>query len=79
MVTWREFESEAPDIAAVAVMVWPGIAALSRGEPRPSGTPWFPVPFLATAGRDGSLRLHPFCPVLAAGRLSAAIPQSPQG
>ena len=80
MVTWREFQSEAPDIAAVAVTLWPGITALSRGEPRPPGAPWFPIAFLATARRDGSPRLHPFCPVLAAGRLFAAIPRSsPKG
>ena len=80
MVTWREFESEAPDIAAVAAMLWPGITALSRGELRPPGTPWFPIAFLATARRDGGPRLHPFCPVLAAGRLFAAIPRSsPKG
>ena len=34
MVTWREFESEATDIAAVAVMLWPGITALNRRDPR---------------------------------------------
>jgi hypothetical protein len=80
MVTWREFESEAPDIAAVAVMLWPGITALNHGEPRPPGTPWFPIAFLATARCDGGPRLHPFCPVLAAGRLFAAIPRSsPKG
>jgi len=49
MVAWREFESEAPDIAAVAVMLWPGITALNRGELRPPGTPWLPIAFLATA------------------------------
>ena len=80
MVTWRVFESEAPDIAAVAVMLWPGITALNRGEPRPPGAPRFPIAFLATVRRDGSPRLHPFCPVLAAGRLFAAIPRSsPKG
>jgi hypothetical protein len=80
VVTWREFESEAPEVAAVAVMLWPGITALNRGEPKPPGAPWFPIAFLATARRDGSPRLHPFCPVLAAGRLFAAIPRaSPKG
>ena len=61
-VTWRDFESEAPDIAAVAAMVWPGITALNRGEPGPPGAPWFPIAFLATARRDGSPRLHPVLP-----------------
>lgn len=80
MVTWRDFEFGAPDIAAMAVMLWPGITALNRGEPKPPGAPWFRVAFLATARRDGSPRLHPFCPVLATGRLLAAIPRaSPKG
>jgi len=80
MATWREFESEATAIAAVARMLWPGITALERGEPKPPEAPWFPVAFLATSRRDGSPRLHPFCPVLAAGRLFAVIPRSsPKG
>lgn len=80
MATWREFESEATAIAAVARMLWPGITALERGEPKPPAAPWFPIAFLATSRRDGSPRLHPFCPVLAAGRLFAAIPRSsPKG
>ena len=70
-------ESLTWDGPAVAVMLWPGIAALSRGERRPPGTPWFPIALLATARRDGGPRLHPFCPVLAAGRLFAAIPPAP--
>ena len=80
MATWREFESQAPGIATVARMLWPGIIALERGELRPPGMPWFHIAFLATVRPDGSPRLHPFCPVLAAGRLYAAIPRSsPKG
>lgn len=64
----------------MAWMLWPGITALHRGEPKPTGVPWFPVAFLASIRPDGSPRLHPFCPVLAAGRLFAAIPlSSPKG
>ena len=67
-------------MAAAAAMLWPGITALGRGRPAPPGTPCFPVTFLATIRPDGSPRLHPFCPVLAGGRLLAAIPRSsPKG
>ena len=67
-------------MAAAAAMLWPGITALGRGQPAPPGTPCFPIAFLATARPDGSPRLHPFCPVLAGGRLLAAIPRSsPKG
>ena len=80
MATWGEFESAAPGLAAVARMLWPGITALHQGSPKPAGVPWFPVAFLATTRPDGSPRLHPFCPVLASGRLFAAIPwTSPKG
>jgi hypothetical protein len=38
------------------------------------------VAYLATTRRDGSPRLHPFCPILAGGRLCAAIQRrSPKG
>jgi len=80
VATWHEFESSAPQMAAAAAMLWPGITALGRGQPAPPGTPCFPVAFLATVRPDGSPRLHPFCPVLAGGRLLAAIPRSsPKG
>jgi hypothetical protein len=39
MATWREFKSEATAIAAVARMLWPGISALERGEPKPPAAP----------------------------------------
>lgn len=80
VATWHEFERGAPAIAAVAAMLWPGITALGRGLPAPPGTPSFSIAFLATTRTDGSPRLHPFCPVLAGGRLLAAIPRSsPKG
>ena len=80
VTTRHEFESSARQMAAVAAMLWPGITALGRGQPAPLGRPCFPVAFLATTRPDGSPRLHPFCPVLTAGRLLTAIPRSsPKG
>jgi len=80
MATWAEFEHGAPVMAAVAAMLWPGIHALHRGERPTIPQPWFDVAYLATLRRDGSPRLHPFCPVLADGNLYAAIPKSsPKG
>jgi hypothetical protein len=77
---WADFESAAPELAAAAAARWPGIVALHRGQPVPHGEPAFAVAYLATTRRDGSPRLHPFCPILAAGRLCAAIPRrSPKG
>jgi Pyridoxamine 5'-phosphate oxidase len=80
VATWAEFEREAPDLAAVAAMLWPGIHALHRGERLATPQSLFDVAYLATVRRDGSPRLHPFCPVLAAGSLYAAVPRaSPKG
>jgi hypothetical protein len=80
MVTWRELEKLAPEITEVAVRLWPGVLALHEGEPAPVAQPCFSVAYLATVRADGSPRLHPFCPILAAGRLFAAIPtSSPKG
>ena len=80
MAIWSEFETAAPDMAAVARLLWPGVVALARGEPKDPARPWFPIAFLATIRLDGSPRLHPFCPILADGKLIAAIPRaSPKG
>jgi hypothetical protein len=77
---WAEFEAEAPDIAAYASRLWPGVIALGRGDPVPSDAVSFPIAYLATVRRDGAPRLHPFCPIIAGGRLFAAIPHaSPKG
>ena len=63
-----------------ATRLWPGITALNHGEHFASGQPCFSVAYLATVRPDGSPRLHPFCPILATGRLFAAIPAaSPKG
>jgi hypothetical protein len=78
VATWAEFEHGAPELAGVAARLWHGVVSLGRGD-RPAGT-IFAVAYLATTRPDGSPRLHPFCPVIAGGRLFAAIPaRSPKG
>jgi hypothetical protein len=80
MASWTRFETEAPDLAAVAELLWPGIVALQRGRTPPDPGAVFAIGYIATVRRDGAPRLHPFCPILAAGRLFAAIPpSSPKG
>jgi hypothetical protein len=80
VATWAQFESDAPELARVAARLWPGLAALHRGEPLPPGASWFAIAYLATVRRDGGPRVHPFCPIVAEGRLLAAIPRSsPKG
>ncbi|MGQ0831641.1 MAG: hypothetical protein ACT4OV_08175 [Microthrixaceae bacterium] len=80
MATWAAFSSEAPDLAAVAQALWPGVCALAAEEQPLEGGPTFSVAYLATVRRDGGPRLHPFCPIIAGGRLFAAIPpSSPNG
>jgi hypothetical protein len=80
VASWATFVGQAPELAEVAARLWPGIHALDGGEPVASGQPYFAISYLATVRPDGSPRLHPFCPVLASGRLFAAIPHSsPKG
>jgi hypothetical protein len=80
MTTWAQFEFEAPKLAQVAAELWPGITALHRGEQPAGDHPRFSIAFLATVRASGAPRLHPFCPILAGGRLFAAIPRtSPKG
>lgn len=80
MASWAQFEAQAPQLAEVAARLWPGAVALHRGAAVPEGVPCFAVSYLATVRRDGGPRLHPFCPILAGGRLFAAIPRSsPKG
>lgn len=81
MASWAEFERSAPDMAAVAERLWPGITRLGRlvAQAGTGGTV-FAIAYLATTRPDGSPRLHPFCPIIAGGRLFAAIPaRSPKG
>jgi hypothetical protein len=80
VATWADVEKETPDVARFADRLWPGVVALGRGTAVPAGTPSFSIAYLATVRRDGAPRLHPFCPILAVGRLFAAIPRSsPKG
>jgi hypothetical protein len=76
MSTWATFEAEAAELATFASRLWPGVIALARGDPVPSGAASFAVAYLATVRRDGGPRLHPFCPIIAGGRLFAAIARS---
>ncbi len=80
LISWAQFEAQAPELAEVAARLWPGVAALHRGAAVPGDVPCFAVSYIATVRRDGGPRLHPFCPILAGGRLFAAIPRSsPKG
>jgi len=80
VATWARVEAEAPEVAAFAHRLWPGAVALDRGDSFPTSATWFAVAYLATVRRDGSPRLHPFCPIIAGGRLFAAIPRcGPEG
>ena len=80
MSKWNEFEREAPELASVARQLWPGIHALHDHQRMPDRAQYFSIAYLASIRRDGGPRLHPFCPILAVGRLFAAIPGgSPKG
>lgn len=80
MGRWSDVRHEAPDVAEFATRLWPGISALEAGLPVPTDEHTFSIAFLATVRHDGGPRLHPFCPILADGRLFGAIPRrSPKG
>jgi hypothetical protein len=80
VATWAQFETGAPQLAELARRLWRGVIALDHDEPLPDGEPCFAIAYLASVRRDGGPRLHPFCPILAGGRLFAAIPRSsPKG
>jgi hypothetical protein len=80
MASWADFMVESPVLGAVAGRLWSGIAGLDRGDPPRADTPPFAIAYLASVRPDGAPRLHPFCPILADGRLFAAIPpSSPKG
>ena len=59
MATWAEFESSVPGLASK------GRALLYQYGP--------PLGYLATVRPDGGPRVHPFCPVIAEGRLWAFV------
>jgi len=81
MATWATFEAAMPEMARAAAQRWPGITRLHHEQAVTSeASPVFSIAFLATTRSDGSPRVHPFCPILAGGRLFAAIPMtSPKG
>jgi len=64
MVTWREFETEAPDMAEAGkkLLYQYGVG----------------LGFLATLRKDGAPRLHPICPTVVDGRLYALIGPTPK-
>jgi hypothetical protein len=69
MASCAEFEADEADLAAVAAQHWPGATALHRGELPDGAGDVFSIAYLATVRRDGGPRVHPFCPILAGGRL----------
>src|SRR5438552_2755471 len=64
MLTWREFESAAPDLARAG-----------RGLLYQFGVG---LAFLSTVRRDGGPRVHPMCPILHEGSMYAFIVPSPK-
>jgi hypothetical protein len=64
MKRWAEFEAEAPEMAAAAKQLFHQFG-IGLG-------------FLATVRADGGPRLHPMCPILAAGGLWTFIGPSPK-
>jgi hypothetical protein len=75
VASWRQFEAEAPALAEVAARLWPGSLLRIAAARYQRACHAFAVAYIASFRRDRGPRLHPFCPVLAAGRLFAAIPQ----
>lgn len=64
MATWRDFERDAPELAAA------GHAMLYRFG--------VGLGYLATVRADGGPRVHPFCPILHEGGLYGLIAHSPK-
>jgi hypothetical protein len=57
MATWREFSGARPEMAQVLRTI----------------LDWIPIAYVATVRKDGSPRVHPFCPVFANGGLYIAV------
>ena len=72
MSTWARFAAYVPEVAAVAKRP-AGAVALDRGELLAIDAAWFAIAYLYGTARRRP-RLHPFCPMIAGGRLFAAIP-----
>jgi hypothetical protein len=64
MVTWSEFETDAPDMAEAGKKL---LYQFGVG-----------LGFLATLRKDGAPRLHPICPTVVDGRLYALIGPTPK-
>jgi hypothetical protein len=64
MVTWSEFENDAPDLAEAGKKL---IYQFGVG-----------LGFLATLRKDGAPRLHPICPTVVDGHLYALIGPTPK-
>ncbi len=64
MVTWSEFENDAPDLAEAGKKL---LYQFGVG-----------LGFLATLRKDGAPRLHPVCPTVVDGRLYALIGPTPK-
>ena len=64
MVTWSEFENDAPDMAEAGKKL---LYQFGVG-----------LGFLATLRKDGAPRLHPICPTVVDGRLYALIGPTPK-
>lgn len=61
--TWEQFAAAEPEMAASLRKL----------------LDWIPISYIATVRRDGSPRVHPFCPIFARGRMFIAInPTSPK-
>ena len=65
-MSWGAFEAAAPELAAAAQRL------LEDGPGVPG------VAFLATVGRDGAPRIHPFIPAVVEGDLWAFVIESPK-
>lgn len=57
MAPWEEFAAAEPDMAAA------GLSLLKPGD----------IAYLATVRKDGSPRVHPVCPIFAAGGMFVAV------
>jgi len=65
MRTWREFETERPEMAAIGRSLLYEVGSIGLG-------------FLATVREDGGPRVHPICPFVANGGLYAFIIPGPK-
>lgn len=63
MTTWNDFAAAEPEMAGVLRSI----------------LDWIPISYIATVRKDGSPRVHPFCPIFARGQVFIAVaPTSPK-